>query len=184
MPDNALYRPAPEQNALAPNSYSQSLNQQYPWTAGIDLNIINSTAKGDKSRKLEFYPADERDNPHPGRPTIEIFDPSMSATDLMGEVLSHHLPKVDPTVAQFRAKILSSMTPQQIKEIQGDYENEKRAGLVDKGDDLRTWIGKQGGDSFFRGYPTGQWPSSVYTPEQKQIYEQLRSYLTAKFGKK
>ncbi len=146
--------------------------------------MIDSTGKGDRSRKLEFYAPDETDNPNRGKPTIEVFDRNMTPTDLMGEVLSHHLPKVDPNVAQFRSQIIQSMTPQQIQEISGDYENEKRAGLVDKGDDLKAWLNKQGGDSFFRGYPTGQWPANVYTPQQKATYEQLRSYLTAKFGKK
>lgn len=169
--------------ASPPGNYQKALNEKYPWTSGIGLHVVDSTGKGDPSRKLEFYRADERDNPHPGKPTIEVFDKAMSEKDLMGEVLSHHLPQVDPAVADFRNKIIRSMTPEQIAEIQGDFDNEKKAGLVDQGDDLKAWLQKQGGDSFFRGYPTGQWPEAVYTPEQKSTYGQLNSYLESKYGR-
>lgn len=179
---NAAQPQAPVRAAPV-NPYAQGLSQQYPWASGIGLNIIDSTGKGDPSRKLEFYQPDERDNPRPGKPTIEVFDKSMKPADLMGEVLSHHLPKVDPNVAHFRSQIIQSMTPQQIQSISGDYQNELRAGLVDPGDNLQAWLQKQGGDSFFRGYPTGQWPADIYTPQQKATYDQMQVYLKSRYGK-
>jgi hypothetical protein len=156
------------------------MRSKFPWTSKVDLNLIDSTAKGDASRKLEFYPSDERDNPLPGKPTVEVFGKDVTESDLMGEVLSHHLPKTDKQVARFRQQILDSMTPQQKQSIRGDYQNERKAGLTK--DSFETWLSKQGGDSFFRGYPTGQWPSSEYTAQQKQVYAQLQSYLDGSSG--
>jgi hypothetical protein len=168
---SATNPPAPS----VPNDPLSRMRAKYPWTRGVDINFIDSSAKGDPSRKLEFYPADEIDNPQPGKPTVELFDKRISESDLMGEILSHHLPSVDRNVARFRGRVLDSMTPNQKRSIKGDYERDRRSGLTS--DSFEIWLTKQGGDSFFRGYPTGQWPARVYTSQQKAIYRQLQSYL-------
>lgn len=178
----ALLRGQPGLNKLAQSnpSFAQTVQNQYPWMKNVDYNIRDSRQQGDPTgskRYLEFYPPDERDNPQPGKPTVEVFSNEMGPSDVMGEILSHHLPSVDPVIAAYRKALIGQMTPDQKRGIQGDYEMNKRNRLVDKGDDLNAWLQKQGGDSFFRGMPTGQWKKEEYTPTQQQIYEQMFQYL-------
>lgn len=160
-----------------------AMRQAFPWTNGIDVNVIDSSLQGDVSgrgRQLEFYPADESDNPTPGKPTIEIFGRNVGDSDLMGEILSHYLPATDPNVAAFRKGILDSMSDEQRDSIRNDYNRDVQSGLIDKGESFDRWLSKQGGDSFFRGYATGQWPAETYNREQIALYSELEKYLQSK----
>lgn len=166
-----------------PDPLVDQTQQAYPWTGGINYNLLNSTQNGDPTntgRKLEFYPADEQYNPKPGSPTIEVFDPSMGPRDIMGELLSHHLPKTDSTVAGLRDQMIQSMTPEQKSGIYGDYLDEHHSGLTQ--DSFDSWLNKQGGDSFFRGLPSGQWKPEDYTPEQINLYHRLEQHLETNYG--
>tara|TARA_R110002074_G_C12558458_1_gene667614 strand:- start:10839 stop:13448 length:2610 start_codon:yes stop_codon:yes gene_type:complete len=170
--------PAPESGMVA------DMHKQFPWTAGIDFNFIDSRGKGDPQgfRGLEYYPSNERDNPKPGKTTVEVFGKNVTPTDLMGDLLSHQLPRTDPQVANYRQQILSSMTPEQVDNIHGDYDRAKREGHLRDGQTFKDWLSTQGGDSFFRGFPTGQWSPNDYTSEQKQIFANLDKHLVAKYG--
>lgn len=162
-----------------PTFSRESVYADESWVNRIPFNQVDSTGTGDSARKMEYFAPDDPDNPKPGKPTVEVFDSSMTAKDVSGELLSHYLSKVDKTVASIRQNILDVITDDQKKELRGDYDAAVKNGLVDKGDGFSDWLQKQGGDAFFRGFPTGQWPASVYTPEQKSLYRQLDKYLAS-----
>lgn len=159
---------------------SQTLDEQayaqYPKLRGL-FNFIPSTGPQTDSRMSETYPADERDNPMPGKATIQQFNPAMTPDDFMGEAL-HILPNVDPYVGAMKRRFLQSMTPQQQRQLKDQYlhavKNEGEQRPFDE------WQDMSGHDAWFRGHITGQWPAEMYTPYQIQQFDNLKSYLQGK----
>lgn len=162
--------PIAKSKSIADQAY-----EQYPRLRSYGFQFMDS--RGDPkagSRKLETYPADETDNPMPGQPTIEQFDPTMTANDFMGETL-HILPKVDPYVGHIRQQFIDSMTPDQLSRLQGQYDH----AVANEGETrpFDDWKDMSGHDAWFRGHITGQWPKDLYTDEQSQLFGTLQDYL-------
>jgi hypothetical protein len=151
----------------------------YPGLAQYGFQFRDSPGLG-RGRKLEFYPPGESHSPFEDktRPGIERFDPAMGKTDFFGEML-HHVPRVDKRVGEMRDAFQDSITAEQEEQwLRGDYQSQLKKGIF--GERVPTfdqWLKKQGGDAFFRGFLTGQYPSEAYTPGQKEMFMQLDAQL-------
>lgn len=159
-------------------SIADQAYEKYPKLKDYGFNFIAPTdgAKSD-GRYLETYPADERDNPMPGKPTIQQFDPSMTGEDFMGETL-HILPKIDPYVGAIRQQFIDSMTLPQRQKLMDQYDYAKKNFGEKRPYDQ--WENMSGTDAWFRGHLTGQFPDDVYEPAQLQMFDNLRNYLQNK----
>lgn len=164
----------------------RDLYAQYPGLQRYGVQIMDSTANGTdwrgqpySGRKLEFYPPDEEYNPNPGKPTIEVFSNEMTSKDALGEVFSHFLPAVDPIFKAARSKFIASIDPEQKKMLSGDYEQQVRSGVYPKGQEptFDQWLNTNGGDAFFRGYATDQYPKNFYRADQISTFTPLMAAL-------
>lgn len=155
----------------------------YPGLSKYGFQFKDSLDGDPTGRKLEFYPPGESHSTFAdkSRPGIERFDPSMGKSDVFGEML-HHLPNVDPTVGQLRKDFQATISPAQQEDwLRGDYEQQINNGVFgDRPPSFDQWIERQGGDAFFRGYLTGQYPTGAYTMAQRRLMTQLNQYLKTK----
>lgn len=164
------------------------VRQRYKAIGNYDLNIIDSREKGiSNGRKLEFYPPDERDNPTPGRPTVEIFDPSFQgdqAADMVAADFLHYLGKVDPVVSDLRRRFRESVTPEQMmmdrnaynRAISGSYGYKETRPFDDWYDFHR--LDQYLGSMFLpRESENYQDWDRVMTPKQRHILARIRQYL-------
>lgn len=173
------------QQAAVPGASGQSdvlgsVYQQYPGLKQYGFQFKDSPGGGSGGRKLEFYQPGESHSTFEdkSRPGIERFDSSMGPSDIFGEML-HYVPRVDKNIGGMRTQFQQSISPKQKREwLQGDYDSQVKAGLFgDQTPSFDQWLDRQGGDAFFRGYLTGQYPAAAYTPEQKALFGQLDNYL-------
>lgn len=163
---------------LAPAQRKQTLMEQayqkYPRLKNYGFQFVDSTGRGGNGRMLETYPADETDNPMPGKPTIELFSPNATAEDIMGEHL-HILPKVDPQIGSMRQQFIESMTPDQNSKLLQQYQHAQQN--FGESRPFNQWRDVSGHDAWFRGAVTGQWPADLYTQEQLGMFDKLKGYL-------
>lgn len=167
--------------ALVKPNIVQQMNSEYPSLSKYDVQYSNNVGKTvdhmgmpSAGRKLEYYPPTESYNPNKGKPTIQQFAPEMTSKDAFGEIFSHYLPQVDPNFVSGRQAFVNSITPEQkANMLMPDYQQQAGRGLLGKDPSFDKWIENQGGDAFFRGYPTGQYPSNAYTHEQKILLDAL-----------
>lgn len=93
------------------------VKEKFRAIAPQDLAVVDSRAAGmSDNRKVEMYPPSERDNPLPGRATVEVFDPSFQGDDLDNVIAAdfiHSLGKTDPTLKHYRDAFSKSLTPEQ-----------------------------------------------------------------------
>lgn len=172
---------ASQQDLLA-NLYSQ-----YPGLKRFGIQTVDSSSTGMDwrgqpyaGRKMEFYPPDESYNPKPGKPTIEVFSKDVGGKDALGEIFSHLLPKVDPDFRDARSKFIASIDPKQKEMLAGDYRQQIRSGLYQKGKQptFEQWLNTNGGDAFFRGYIADQYPKEFYRSDQVDIFKPLLTKLS------
>ena len=162
--------------AAQPRTIADEAYEQFPRLKTYGFQFMDS--RGDPSaanRHLETYPADERDNPMPGKPTIRQFNPKASPKDFLGETL-HILPKIDPYVGSLRDYFVRSMTPQQQAQLRRQYEYHRQNYGEQR--PFNQWAEVSGIDAWFRGHVTGQWPADMYTPEQLKMFQSLEQYLS------
>jgi hypothetical protein len=164
----------------------EGLLKDYPKLSKYNIKFTNSinqptdiNGQPVKSRLMEFYyPGDTYYNPNYNDPTIEQFSPKVTKKDAFGEIFSHLLPEVDPNFKSGREAFMRSITPEQEKKyLRGDYEYQAQTGLLGPSPSYEQWKNKQGGDAFFRGFPTQQYPVEAYTHEQKILLNSLMNYL-------
>lgn len=160
--------------------------KQYP-AIGKHLGGFNIIAgQSTDGRMLETYPADERDNPMPGRPTIEVFKRDANDDELASliasDLMSHHMTgrdqqgnPVDPTVRRVADEVYASRTPEQRARDDQVWQEERKHYADDFTQDQ--WFEHNRGPAYLRGYVEKQWPDEVFTPEQRQKLEALREYL-------
>ena len=161
------------------------VQKQYPFLSGLGIEA----AYGDPKRNtgggyLEFYPPDEERNPRPGVPYIEMYDRSVRGPDLVnmlfGDAL-HYVPVVDKDFASMREQFSATLTPRQREVDQRAYQRAMREyGESRKFDD---WFNVSRLDAYIRGYlapdKNNEW-AGIYTPQQKEILEQMRARLRSK----
>jgi hypothetical protein len=149
--------------------------QLYPALRNYGFQFIDSRGSADAGGRMsETYPADETDNPMPGKPTIQQFNPSMSPHDFLGETL-HVLPKVDMFIGKAREAFVQSMTPKQQEQLQQQYEHaQQNEGEVRP---FSQWRDVSGIDAWFRGNIAKQWPDEMYTQHQLDLFDKVKKYL-------
>jgi hypothetical protein len=160
---------------------------RYPRLSGHDFNVIDSRGSGllhprnIGGGKLEFYAPGEEYNPAPGRPTIEVFDPSLRGKRLkkavFGDML-HHLPAVDPAFRSLRADFRRTVTD---KQLATDRRAHKRA--RDEHGETRSfddWFEQSRLDAYIRGFlapdERDEWAGS-YTAKQIGILQKMKGLL-------
>jgi hypothetical protein len=162
-----------------PAGLLQQVYADYPGLAKYGFQFRDSPGQGG-TRKLEFYPPGESHSPFADRdkPGIERFDSSMGKRDVLGEML-HYLPSADKKIGAMRQEFQNSITDEQKNHwLRGDYESQVKNGLFgDRAPTFEQWLKKQGGDAFFRGYLTNQYPADAYTSAQKELFGELDKHL-------
>lgn len=160
----------------------QRITTQYPALSGHPYSFIDSRHKGVQGgRKLEFYPPDERDNPQPGKATVELFDPSMQGEHadraVFGDML-HFLPNVDPQFSGMREQYRGMLTePQRAVDMQAYRRDQKERNESRPYED---WMNQSRLDAHLRGFlaPDAEdnWRGS-YTPDQETLLKSMQQYL-------
>lgn len=161
-----------------------TIKSKYKGLANYDFNIIDSRAKGiSDGRKAEFYPAEENDNPLRGKPTVEIFDPSLKDADLENMIVAdflHNLSKEDPVVSGLRGKFASTLTKRQKQIDKNAYKEAKSNGEKRSFED---WLDQSRMDQYLiaQFLPKGsqdrkEWLSGM-TPEQRGILSEIEHYM-------
>lgn len=166
-----------------------AIYQRYPALKQLgDVQIIDSRAKGmADGRQLEYYPADETDNPKPGKPTIEVFNPELKDHDYEDAIAAdmlHGLKAADPTWGTLRNTFAQTITPSQKKVDQRTYSEDVKNGEKRSFDQ---WMQDNRVDAYLRGYlfpdKQDEWrKGGAYTDAQKKLLEQMRGHLTAAVG--
>ncbi len=143
-------------------------------------------------RQLEFYPPWERDNPEPGRLTVEVYNPRLQGRDLtesIGLDLLHHLGGTDPNGAavdpQYRAirqemaqAIESADSPIDRRAYAEEAMHRPDAGSYSE------WLDRNRVDAYIRGFLSPrlnpEWQQSgTYNAEMVRIGNRLRQYLSS-----
>ena len=128
---------------------------------------------------LEFYPADEQDNPFPGKPSVQVFNPETRPEDVAGDIVSHHMIDNDPVIGEAYRRFLMSMRPFQQKILQDQYQH----AVTNSGEQrpFEKWAEMTGQPGYFRGYTFGQWPAEfnkkAYTDDQRGLLNGVVNYL-------
>ena len=201
MPKNALAPQSnnalanqrfPLQSEAATNPYTVALLRQatkeYPFIAQHNPIVETGVGPG----YAETWPSGETGAPNEyGQPTrprafpshrvgVQVFRPNdFTHHDLAGEILH-----VDPYAAEVRDKLISTLTPAQLKTLQrnaGDYQV-----TIDEGRPEADAV-RNAADGAVRGYVLGQWPTEAndsmkYDKPQRALLEQLKNYM--KTGKR
>ncbi|MGH6792947.1 MAG: hypothetical protein ACRECF_09450, partial [Methyloceanibacter sp.] len=182
----------PARNPL-PRGAAAGLKTPPAFLAKHGLGYVYNPQKG--RGKLEYWPADETGTPeHPrpgslplGQAGIEVYDPSVTELDVLGDVTSHHLIKTDPKVADLYQRFEDSLSPDQEKRLKQQYEHAKKN--FGETRPYAQWREMSGVPGYFRGYPFKQWPAAAidkaYTPAQKKLLDETAVYVGAdKIGAK
>lgn len=163
-----------------------AIQEQYPKLRRYPFKVLDSRGKGAEGdpRQMEFYPPDERDNPMPGYPTVEVFNPQLGGEELkrlvFGDML-HHLPRVDANFAQMRDQFSKTLTPQQKQTDREAYQFEKKN--FGEKRTFEQWFKASRLDAYIRGRlapdAADQW-KDFYTPQQTQLLDRMHEYLKSK----
>jgi hypothetical protein len=185
-PDQTDFSPLSPQNAPPQRlNLLQQAQQQYPVLQNQNYGYVENYGKG--GGFLEHWPVGEQGAPNQPRPQqlpigqmgLEIRDPKTRPIDVLGDIVSHNLVNTDPTIKAAYQNFQQSITPQQHRILSDQYQHaRKNEGETRSFED---WKATAGLPAFFRGYAFQQWPQEfndrVYTPEQKQMFDQMMQYL-------
>jgi hypothetical protein len=161
-----------------------------------DFAVVTGKPMGPGTHgQLESYPPEELYNPIPGKATTEVYnqDPAVLQNLIQGDML-HRLGAIDFQSGQpvdrdwrvMKSSLLNSMTPEQDAQNRAVYDWYKA-----KGDprSFRQFMDTSRGDEYIMGSLTpdkgdywrgrpGTHQPSMYTPQQEEILNQMRAYLT------
>lgn len=154
------------------------------------FGLMMSPDPGD-GRQLEYYPPWESENPMPGKATVELYNQSGSPAEtqnlIAGDML-HYLGSVDPTNNQpidptfqkLKQQLIQSRVPGQVANDQEAYNMELPYYGANP-PSMEDYMQDNRGDAYIRGKLTpdaaDEW-KRMYTPDQNQILELLRQYIT------
>jgi len=160
----------------------------YPYLSDKDIYFKYTPNQG--RGYLEFYHPDEPGSPEYPRPKelpmgkvgIEVFDPSTKPLDILADYVSHYGVESDPYLSERYQRFTQSMTPDQNKRLQEQYKYYQEHPEYKEQRAYEEWAKASGLPAYFRGYTFNQWPDStqMYTPEQLDVLNQVRSYLGIK----
>ena len=176
----------PDTSQSQPSVFEQAQSQ---WPILRNPNIVYMDTPDPKNpNKLEAWPPGESGTLTASRPKdipidkygIQTFH-DVRPIDVLGDVVSHFLVQSDPTLKDYYSRFEKSLTPEQEARIKHDYsyarehERERRP--------YNQWRAASRLPAYFRGYAFQQWPqdftSHVYTPEQRQMFDQMMQYLAS-----
>lgn len=138
---------------------------------------------------LEFFPAWEQHNPYPGKVAIEVYDKELQGEWLKSAVagdMLHHFGGTDekgqpndPHFFDLKQAFFKTITPDQLAIDERAY---KRAKAFGDHRSFEEWMDASRIDAYIRGYlfpdKNDEWrKSDTYSEKQKEILEQMRSYL-------
>lgn len=155
------------------------------------LNLVSSYEPGNAKGMLEFWPPGEPGTTGYYRPKdipiesmgVQVFDRSkVRPIDILADVTSHHLVKSDPAMKKYYEQFLGSVTPDQQRRFQDDYQHARNVEGEQR--PYETWLQTTRLPAYFRGYTFKQWPDKfnkhVFTPEQITLFNEVRKYLGVK----
>ena len=109
--------------------------------------------RGEGPGFAEFFPADEKFNPNPGTPTIEVRKTDLPVSELEAVIIGdalHLLPSTVPEFGKLKKDFIASMRPEQVQVVEEMLaENRERSG------DERTleeFMDQSGADAFIRDF--------------------------------
>ena len=166
----------------------EAAQKEYPYLSNKDIAYKYSPQQG--RGFLEFYSPEETGSPEYPRPKeipmgkvgIEVFDPKTRPIDILADYVSHYGVEKDPTLAQRYQQFSQSFTPEQQKVLQEQYAWYQQHPEFKESRPFEEWLKSTGIPGFFRGYTFNQWDDAakMYTPEQLQTLNAVRSYLGIK----
>jgi hypothetical protein len=166
--------------------------QQYPFIKQYNPMVVVNPRPGDNlAETWRLHDEGAQDAPRPtsipmDRVGIEVYNPQrFGPQDFAGEFLH-----VDPRANQVRAALMQSFSPEQIQRIKNSAEDYDVTVKEIKPDmppeevekiNQRAW--NNAVDSALRGYTVGQYSDKDnayigYTPEQLQLLDGLKRYMT------
>lgn len=166
---------------------------QYPALKSINPAQVTTRLPGDQ-RMLEFWGPGEGGGSDfqrpPGlpmdRPGVQVISPSTRPEDVAADLVSHYMVNQDQKLKpQYQAFANTFTTPDGRARLQEDYaysqQNEKS--MYPNGmPPIDEWAQRSRIPAYFRGYVFNQWPQdsfkSMYSPDQIQMLDQMKSYLT------
>lgn len=155
----------------------QRVLQEYPGLQKLDFDVIRGQGPG----YAEFYPADEKYNPNPGRNTIEIRNlQGESPERVIAADALHLLSRENDQFRQLKRQFIGTLTPEQMtfarKRFQYDVSTagEKRQ--------FADWFDQMWSDALIRGYLFPDKAdefrkSDTYTLENTKVLDQIRELL-------
>lgn len=165
-----------------PNLMEQA-SSQYPILNNYDIKYKENFGRG--QGYLESWPPDEEGSPELTRPPefapkdfgVEVYDRTTRPIDILGDVVSHHLVNVDPTLKNTYQNFTSSIQPWQENILKDQYLHaQEKYGEARPYSD---WKETAGLPAYFRGLPFEQWDNSesLYTPDQIKNLNDMMTYL-------
>jgi hypothetical protein len=138
-------------------------------------------------RQMESFPADEADNPHPGRTTLQVYNrnPPGGVPDMLaGDMASHYLAANDPAYAAMQAQFRGLRTPGDVASDVRSWRRQNAQGGEMAPGDYQAWLDRSRIPSYARA---AQWPASNpgwrghVTPEQRMQGHRMLGYLKSPF---
>jgi len=177
------------------SAVAQAFPRLAPYLSNVVVQQGKKTDPND-DRGLEFYSPTHKQNPNPGKITLELFDQMQGPqlTSALGGDLLHYLggydykagKPVDPQYWAMKQAVLKARTPQQQVLDRRIYEEEKKK--YPNTGTYEDWLQESRIDAYIRGYVTpelgGRYPDEwrkqgqYNAPAMKAAVEQIRKYVT------
>jgi hypothetical protein len=172
----------------APPTLLDQARQQYP--ALLNYDIAYKDNPGGGQGYMESWPPGETGTPAQPRPAefspnrfgVENYRPDSKPLDVLGDVVSHHLVNIDPTIKQAYQSFTGSIQPWQEDILKSQYQH----AVANQGEQrpYEAWRTMSGVPGYFRGYAFQQWPAAfnqrAYTPEQMNSFDHMMQYLRSR----
>lgn len=159
------------------------------------MNLLNvqwgDPAKNPGGGHLEFYPPWESENPTPGVPAIELFDPRLQGNALRDAIAGdtlHYVGAIDPRNGRpvdpkwmgLKNDLRKSLTPEQLAVDRRTYD--RTEGTLPNPRPFEDWMQDSRTDAYIRGYITpdanDEWrKQGVYNPAQVNLLTAMKQYL-------
>ena len=162
----------------------------YPRLRQYTPQTIVKIGTANDGRQLEYYSPWERENPNPGKITVEIFNHDLKGRELSEAIaldMLHYLGglapdghPIDPAFYAMKQEMKSAILAADRRMDTEAYEEERRAGLA--GPSYEDWLDDNRVDAYIRGYvspemnPEWRQPGT-FTPEMEQVGERIKQYL-------
>ena len=168
-----------ENNEVIGQMMFDKAQKEYPYLANKDISFAYTPTEGEQ-RMLEFYHPEETERPEympPGKVGIEVFNTQTKPLDILGDYVSHYAVNTDPKLQQLYSQFGNQLDPNMMQQrYQYHTQNfgETRP--------FELWMQMTGLPEMFRGYTFNQWENAkdMYTPQQLQTLDAVRSYLGIK----